>query len=301
MKLRTLLLPVCLLLMSSLCWGWPACSGNWNQVPNGTSSANGVIYSADGITWQCQKPTPPNPTPNPSNSNTNTNTNSNSNSNSNTNTNNIKVSNNLSQKQNQNQSQNQSQNQTATGGNASASTASTASATGNGDGSNNTSSTTNISEKIPVATAYAPTALPTAPCFKGFGAGVQTMAVGGSFGGGKVDKNCAILETARSFGIAGAWVAYCKVMLTDEYVKKSGTTLQDCLQRYVPPAPVIVRNVLPAPAALPLPTPVTVTVNLPAPPEYRQTMTVVAPKKVVRHLPPNCQNVIQTVCKDTKK
>ena len=80
---------------------------------------------------------------------------------------------------------------------------------GNGNGSNNSSfSSTVEAPKIPVQTAYAPPAIPTAQCFKGMSGGAQTMAFGASFGGGKIDQNCAILEAARS---APSLLARCKV------------------------------------------------------------------------------------------
>jgi hypothetical protein len=88
------------------------------------------------------------------------------------------------------------------------------------------------------------------------------MAVGGSFGGGKIDGNCAILETAR---LAPSLLAKCKVYITDKYAKAAGVTLDDCLQQQevvptqvndvVPPQvqPVVV-NVQPAtPVVIPAP------------------------------------------------
>lgn len=142
-----------------------------------------------------------------------------------------------------------------------------------GNSSNSYSSETNVeASKIPVATAYAPTTIPTVTCFKGFGAGVQTMAIGGSFGGGKIDENCAILETARSFDAAGERLAACKVKISNKYAKAAGVTLEDCMK--VPPTPIVdipapptvspVQIYLPAntPAAV-IPTPVVETPAVP--------------------------------------
>jgi len=113
---------------------------------------------------------------------------------------------NASQGQKQGQSQTQSSSSNNSGGNS----------------SNSYSSTENVAaSKIPVDTAYAPTALPTSPCFKGFGAGVQTMPVGASFGGGKIDPNCAILETARNYAISGSRRPYCTIMASDKYAFKA--------------------------------------------------------------------------------
>jgi hypothetical protein len=130
---------------------------------------------------------------------------------------------------------------TSAGGSSNQQQTATSSAANNGNNSNN--STTTINEaKIPVNTAYAPTALPTMGCFKGFGAGVQTAQAGVSFGGGKVDENCERLEVARSYGIAGSWDAYCRVMITNKYSKEAGVTFADCMKRVTevpapPPAP----------------------------------------------------------------
>jgi hypothetical protein len=130
---------------------------------------------------------------------------------------------------------------------------STATATSNGDGSNNT--VTNVAApRIPVATAYAPAQWPTQPCFKPFGAGIQTMPVGGTFGAGKVDQNCAILETASK---APNLVTFCKVYITGKYQKAAGVTMADCLGAVTPapvpvPAPVVIMTPAPAPAPAPI-------------------------------------------------
>jgi len=91
------------------------------------------------------------------------------------------------------------------------------------------------------------------------------MGFGGSVSGGKIDKNCAILETARSFASMGSRLAYCKQMLSDKLVQKAGITLADCLLvpdpvRVAPvlvPAPVIQPEpkviVIQAPAVVPVP------------------------------------------------
>lgn len=300
------------LMLSTPVWAWNCTQPGQIrvQVPNGTvgngiGDGPGQVVTVEGITFQCQTPpkqqTPPTNVTTTSNTlnNTNTSTNQNSNSNTNNNTSSSNSSSTSNATSNQKQQQQQTQTQTATGGNANSSAnASGGNATSNGDNSNNTT----INEaKIPVAQAYAPTALPTVPCFKGFSGGAQTVAFGGSFGGGKVDTNCAILETARSFGIAGSWLAYCKTMATDKYAKAAGVTVEDCLKRYTPPAPVILAP--PAPASVPETkiVVVPVTVNAPAPPPalpvVRTEITVTAPrKKPVKHLAPACQNGLELRC-----
>lgn len=310
-SLSNLLLTIAILaLIPTSAFAWPACSGNWIQVPAGTSTANGAIVTENGQTFQCQKPAPT-PTPAPT-SITSTNTNTNQN----TNTNNL--SNQQSQGQNQGQSQGQGQSQTANGGNATAtggnssskssvansgnssntnnntanggaggqggqggtggnaqqsqSNASTNNNQANGNGSNSNNTTNNVeAPKIPVATAYAPSSLPTVQCFKGTSVGAQSAAFGFSFGGGRIDDNCARLEVARSFDLAGERLAACKVKVSNKYAKEAGVTLEDCmLQQTVaaPPAPVTVAptpgpQVFILPMAQPQPQPV---VNTPVSP-----------------------------------
>lgn len=153
-----------------------------------------------------------------------------------------------------NQKQNQSQNQTqiATGGNAEAAN--------NGNNSNN--SVTNIeAAKIPVMTAYAPSVFPTVVCSKGFSGGVQTGMLGISGSGGKIDENCAILEAA---GRARTLLAYCKVYITNKYVKKAGVTLEECMAT-PPPAPVVIP---------PPPSPTVIVVPITAPQAYQTNVDV---------------------------
>jgi hypothetical protein len=129
------------------------------------------------------------------------------------------------------------------------------------------------------------TALPTAPCVIGTGAGAQSLLGGLSFSGGKVDKNCAILETARSFANFGSDIAYCKTMLTDKFAIQAGVTMQDCLQtRKV--VPVLV----PQPAQVIQPP--QVIVNIPAP------VPVSVP---VQELIPPVQELIPPVQEDTSR
>jgi len=189
----------------------------------------------------------------------------------------------------------------------SASSAANNNGNGNGNGANNSSysSTTNVAaDKIPVASAIAPPVIPTSPCFKGVGVGVQTMAVGASFGGGKVDENCAILEASR---LAPSLIAKCKVYISNKYVKKAGVTLDDCLAEQtvvveappavavaVPaPAPQIVVNIPPQPAVI-VPAPI---VNVIAPAPAPTVVVHAAPRKHVPCVPtqPN------TTCKPDKK
>jgi hypothetical protein len=87
------------------------------------------------------------------------------------------------------------------------------------------------------------------------------MVFGGSISGGKIDKNCAGLETARSFASVGSLISYCKVMVNRKYSKEAGVTLEDCMTTLRP-------TVAPAPQALPqsAPAPVTQPITIILPP-----------------------------------
>ena len=175
-----------------------------------------------------------------------------------------------------NANQKQTQSQTATGG------SSSAVANGNGVGNGNNSNDTTVNYPRQVATAIAPEVFPTVPCFKGFSAGAQGAAFGASFGGGKIDENCASLEAARQ---APNRLTRCEIFILNKYAQKAGVTLEQCLQQDISatiitpvvaptappqivvnvpainvPAPVIIEQQVPAPAlpvaARPLPPPV---------------------------------------------
>jgi hypothetical protein len=259
-------------------FAWPACSGNWIAVPTGTSSANGAVVVEGGQTWQCQPKTTTNPT--------NTNNQSQNQSQGQQQTANggsAKSSSTATGGTSQvlgsgNSSSNSSvgpisNTNTVTGGNSSNKNTNVAQGGAGGQGgkaeassSNNSSgNTTSINEssnytesKIPVNTAYAAAPYPTAQCFKGGGVGGQAGVFGFSVNGGKIDENCARLETARSFDAVGEYYAGCKVKVNNKYAKEAGVKLEDCLNRYVAPQPVVQTPQL-------TPAPVPIIVNLPAP------------------------------------
>lgn len=295
------------LVLATLCspaakaWNCPA-GQQRVQAPAGTPTTAPYYDVVEGIAFVCEPiPTTPPPSTSGSSANAASNANSTSTSNSSSQAN---GGNATSTATGGNQQQKQNQSQTATGGNATGGNASaqggTASASNNGNGSNNASysNTTNVAaSKIPVASAYAPPVLPANPCFKGFGVGVQTMAVGGSFGGGKIDGNCAILETAR---LAPSLLAKCKVYITDKYAKAAGVTLDDCLLQEAVPvqaevaAPVqavpVVVNVQPAaPVVIPAPA---VNVIVPAPPAPSVVVHATAKPKV----PHSAKSCVPKVC-----
>lgn len=163
-----------------------------------------------------------------------------------------------------------------------------------GNSSNEYSSNTLVeSAKIPVSTAYAPSTFPTVGCFKGYGAGVQTAPVGVSLGGGKIDENCAILEAA---GRAHNLLAFCKVYVSNKYVKKAGVTLADCLNAPVTEkVSIVTEQVTPVPQIIVIP--VGVTLTQPAPvltvtPSVRKTIR----KSVAKKRPSVCHQEIVNRC-----
>lgn len=284
MKTIRILLFVLTLALSTGAFAWPSCSGNWVSVPKSTTSANGVLYSTGDLLFQCQTPAPPvTPTTPSSNKNKNNNTNQSASSSSSSAgavagssssaTGGTGVGTGVAtatggQGGNSSQGQNQGQSQT-----------SSSSANGNGNGSNNTqyNSETNIAApKIPVATAYAPSVFPTVTCFKGFGGGVQTAPVGVSMGGGKIDENCAILEAA---GRARNILTFCKVYITNKYVKKAGVSLQDCIEEQTLIAQAAVVEPTPEPPAIIV---IPVGLTLQAPPVVLPVL-VRAPRRHVVH------------------
>lgn len=188
----------------------------------------------------------------------------------------------ISNSGNSRQNQRQSQSQTST-------------SSANGNGNNSNDETTNVPHEV--ASAYAPTIYPTVPCFKGFSAGGQAGFGGLSFGGGKIDQNCAALEAARQ---APTLVARCKIFLQNKYVKQAGVTMEDCLGPVVvPPAPLAI--VAPAPAPAPV-----ITVNVPEPVvqilpiEQVQGSPVATPKPAVhKHRTPSpCVTAKKTITND---
>jgi hypothetical protein len=247
------------------------------QVPagtigSGTGDGPGQVVVDNGLTFECE--TLPTTAPNAGNTNTNTNNNTSTATGGNataaggnassTATGGNSTSN---QTQGQKQGQSQSSNNQSAGGSV----------------SNVGNSVENIeAPKIPVASAYAPTTIPSAPCVKGFGAGIQTMPIGGSLGGSKVDAGCDIREDARSFFLAGSRLAGCKMLVSSKRSQKAGVTLQDCLTTppiVVAPVPVVQPVVPPAPQVTVVQAPPTF-VYLSAPPVASAPVIPVKPTPV---------------------
>lgn len=242
--------------MSGAAHAWPACNGNWVNVPAGTkataTSGYGAVVTENGTTYQCQQPTPNTPT---TSTNTNTNTNTSASSSS---------SNSSASASAQGGNANQKQNQTQTLNNTNSNNASA-------NGGNSTNQNTYNSEYHAAASSAIAEASPTAPCVVGFGFGGQALLGGASISGGKIDKVCQTLEVARSFANFGSDDAYCKMMLSLPQVQKAGVTYEGCMRTRTQPVPapavsvqntptpvappdVTIENIEPAPVVLaPLP------------------------------------------------
>lgn len=277
---RTLISLISFMLLSLSAFAWPACSGNWVQVPTGTSSANGAIeITGDNLTFQCQTPKPPTATP-IQNTNTNTNTNTNK----------------ATSSSAANAGATAGSSSTATGGNA---TGGSATATGGNQkqgqsqsSSNqnqssasvegNNSSYDNVTEIKPAsASAITPTLIPTAPCLGSVGGAGQAIAGGGSFGFTRVDKGCDSRQAALLFAVSlHNPEAAARIMCSTRAAKQAKLTLGQCLAT-VAPTPVVIN----APVVTPAPAPIAVTINVPPAPEPKliyletphETVTVTAP------------------------
>lgn len=133
------------------------------------------------------------------------------------NKNDIKNSNQQSQGQKQGQSQGQGQSQSVknsgnsssasgvknSGNSASLSSSNSGGNTQSNDGNNASTSVsvggdTYEAARIPVATAYAPSIAPTAPCMGSTSGGAQVAGFGFSAGGTWTDSNCQLLEQVRA-------------------------------------------------------------------------------------------------------
>ena len=302
MKISLLCCAVFLLSCLSFAWDCPAGQIR-QQAPAGTPTSTPYYDVVEGIAFICvPTPTGTSGTGTSTLSAVNTNTNSANSASNSTSTSNATSNATSNQNQTQRQKQQQSQSQIATGGNATSTATSTGgNAVGNGDNSND--SITNIAApKIPVASAITPPIMPTVPCFKGYGGSAQTMAFGGSCGGGKVDHECEARELARSFS-GPQTAASCKILLNTKDARAAGVTMEDCLRpvpvQVITAVPPQVVPIPPAPVVIVVPAPVVNIASpaLPSPPQYRTEITVTAPKPVKKkHMAPQCQNGLELRC-----
>ena len=97
---------------------------------------------------------------------------------------------------------------------------------GNADAQSNSSAT--ISQKEAAASAIAPNVYPTAPCRITGGVGGQIAGGGLSFGGSKIDAECELRETARSFAAIGRGDLALRLLCATEAAHK--VLGNDCLK-----------------------------------------------------------------------
>ena len=229
------------------------------QVPTGTvgsgvGDGSGQVVVDNGLTFECETL----PTASGTAVNTNTNT-ATSMSNSN-----------ATQGQKQGQSQSSNNNNQSAGGSV----------------SNVGNSVTNVAApEIPVNSAFAPPVFSSANCFKGWSAGTQTPLLGGSFGGGGIDKNCVTEREAVDYLASGSRLAFCKMKITTKESKAAGVTLEDCMN--------VPLHVQPTPQPTPVSVQPPIVVTSPAPQiiviEPPITVVPAAPHKaVVQHKSQRC-------------
>jgi hypothetical protein len=115
---------------------------------------------------------------------------------------------------------------------------------------------------------------------------------GVSFGGGKIDENCARLEASR---VAPSLVARCKIFILNKYAKEAGVTMEDCLP--APQSPVVKvypldeptrTGAIEAPATIIVPTPVVNNYVTYAPVPTPPVNIAVAARKYGREKPFTC-------------
>jgi len=273
-------------------------------VGNGTGDGSGQVVVDSGLTFICEAlPTAPATTPSTATSTSNSTSGANATSGSSSSANasggnatanggtsssksgvsnsgnsNVKVSNSLANTNNLGQTQTQSN--SSVNSNQSA----------GGSASNIGNSVTNVAApEIPANTAVAPPVFSTANCFKGMSVAGQAGIGGISFGGGKIDSNCAAERIAQDYFAMGNRLAACKVITSTKASKDAGVTMADCMNVPVPVVRTVVSIVsTPAPA----PIKVEITNNIPpapAPIILHEEMTVTAPrpqaKKRATHKP----------------
>lgn len=104
------------------------------------------------------------------------------------------------------------------GGQGGTSSATTGPSSSSGNTSGNTTINSNYSApKIPVATAYAPSNFPTAPCMGSSSVGASGVLLGFSMGSSWEATECMIFEAARSFDQAGMSEDALAIKCTSKY------------------------------------------------------------------------------------
>lgn len=123
------------------------------------------------------------------------------------------------------------------GGLGGTSSATGGSSTSSGNTSGNTSITSNYSApKIPVATAYAPSNFPTAPCMGSSSVGASGVLLGFSMGSSWEATECMIFEAARSFDQAGMSEDALAIKCTSKYSAAAPSCIKLLQQKNNPSA-----------------------------------------------------------------
>ena len=269
-KLGLLFFTLALFSLPSFAWNCSNPLAERVVVPSSTSGTygdgNGQLATYQGQLYECEVvPTATNAPPGAVNTNTNNATSASNSTSSATGGNASSTATGGNASSNQTQGQKQGQSQSSNNNNQSA----------GGSVSNVGNSVTNVAAPdIPVNSAYAPPVFSSVNCFKGFSAGAQTPLIGGSFGGGGIDKNCAAERAAQDYLASGNRLAFCKVMVTTKQSKDAGVTLADCMN--VPaPRPMVVAPPVVAPAP-------SITVNFPVYQFPQDTAVAKAPPVVIK-------------------
>ena len=269
-KLGLLFFTLVLFSLPSFAWNCSNPLAERVVVPSSTSGTygdgNGQLATYQGQLYECEVvPTATNAPPGAVNTNTNNATSASNSTSTATGGNASSTATGGNASSNQTQGQKQGQSQSSNNNNQSA----------GGSVSNVGNSVTNVAAPdIPVNSAYAPPVFSSVNCFKGFSAGAQTPLIGGSFGGGGIDKNCAAERAAQDYLASGNRLAFCKVMVTTKQSKDAGVTLADCMN--VPaPRPMVVAPPVAAPAP-------SITVTFPVYQFPQDTVVTKAPSVAVK-------------------
>jgi hypothetical protein len=123
------------------------------------------------------------------------------------------------------------------GGQGGTSSATTGPSSSNGNTSGNTTINSNYSApKIPVATAYAPSNFPTAPCMGSSSVGASGVLLGFSLGSSWEATECMIFEAARSFDQAGMSDDALAIKCTSKYSAAAPSCIKLLQQKNNPSA-----------------------------------------------------------------
>lgn len=92
----------------------------------------------------------------------------------------------------------------------------------------NVSNLNNYQQVRQASSAYAPDALPSAPCRVSGSVGASSPFGGLSAGGSKLDAECDRRETARAFALLGNKLAAARILCNTKAAKEAQLTFQEC-------------------------------------------------------------------------